>query len=635
MAMKLLPYLKAHRWRIAWALLQVLLIAGFELLKPWPLQIVIDNALGGKPFPIAALSSSPVKLLLLACVGMVVVHFGAGVLTLLHNYTAIRIGQDMVNDLRGALYAHLQRLSLAFHSRQRVGDLLYRITADSFAVQTMIMNGALPILSALVLLAGMLVVLFPLDPTLTVLALTVVPVLFALIALFNRKIVEIAGDVRTTESRVYSLVQWAMSSIKLVQAFTKEEEEHRRFMGASRESLQATLRLYSWQTLYSGTVNLVIAAGTAIVVFAGAQAVISGTLSIGQLIVFISYLAQLYAPINQITQSWGLIAGARVGARKIFEILDTEPDLKDGTRNFPPSGARGEVAWSGVDFRYRADTPILTGIELKVPAGTKIAVVGPTGAGKSTLLGLLPRFYDPSAGSVAIDGVDVREYTLRSLRSQIAMVLQPPLIFPLSVRDNIAYGRPGADDAAIEQAARLAQVDDLIASLPAGYDTLLGESGAALSEGEKQRITIARALLRDAPILILDEPTSALDVTTEALVMAGIERLMVGRTTFIIAHRLSTVRRCDRILVLHGGAIVEQGTLSELLRLNGFFAEYYRTQFAPEEEHDRAGRASGLKSFRGFGETSDRHHKPFPRVPEIVLNTGLTPTLISHSPSTA
>ena len=583
MVMKLLPYLKAHRWRIAWALLQVLLIAAFELLKPWPLQIVIDNALGGKPFPIAALSSSPVKLLLLACVGMVVVHFGAGVLTLLHNYTAIRIGQDMVNDLRGALYAHLQRLSLAFHSRQRVGDLLYRITADSFAVQTMIMNGALPILSALVLLAGMLVVLFPLDPALTVLALTVVPVLFALIALFNRKIVEIAGDVRATESRVYSLVQWAMSSIKLVQAFTKEEEEHRRFMGASRESLQATLRLYSWQTLYSGTVNLVIAAGTAIVVFAGAQAVISGTLSVGQLIVFISYLAQLYAPINQITQSWGLIAGARVGARKVFEILDTEPDLKDGTRNFPPSGARGEVAWSGVYFRYRTDTPILTGIELKVPAGTKIAVVGPTGAGKSTLLGLLPRFYDPSAGSVAIDGIEVREYTLRSLRSQIAMVLQPPLIFPLSVRDNIAYGRPGADDAAIEQAARLAQVDDLIASLPAGYDTLLGKSGTSLSEGEKQRITIARALLREAPILILDEPTSALDVTTEALVMAGIEELMAGRTTFVIAHRLSTVQRCDRIVVLRGGVIVEQGTLPELLRLDGFFAEYYRIQFAPQE----------------------------------------------------
>jgi ATP-binding cassette, subfamily B, bacterial len=583
MVTKLLPYLKQHRWSIGWALLQVLLIAGFELLKPWPLQIVIDNVLGGKPFPIAALSSPPGTLLVLASVGIVLVHFGAGALTLLHNYTAIRIGQNMVNDLRGSLYAHLQRLSLAFHSRQRVGDLLYRITADSFAVQTMIMNGALPILSALVLLAGMLVVLFPLDPLLTMLALTVVPVLFVLISLFNRRIVEIAGDVRTTESQVYSLVQWAMSSIKLVQAFTKEEEELRRFMGASRDSLQATLRLYSWQTLYSGTVNLVIAGGTALVVFAGARAVISGTLSVGQLLVFVSYLAQLYAPINQITQSWGLIAGARVGARRIFEILDTEPDLKDGTHSFPPSGARGEVTWSRVSFRYRPDTPILVGIDLKIPAGSKTAVVGPTGAGKSTLLGLLPRFYDPSAGAVAIDGRDVREYTLRSLRNQIGMVLQPPLIFPLSVRDNIAYGRPGADDAAIEHAARLAQIDDLIASLPAGYDTVLGESGASLSEGEKQRITIARALLRDAPILILDEPTSALDVTTEALVMAGIESLMAGRTTFIIAHRLSTVRRCDQIVVLRAGVIVEQGTLPELLRRDGFFAEYYRTQFAAQE----------------------------------------------------
>jgi ATP-binding cassette subfamily B protein/subfamily B ATP-binding cassette protein MsbA len=582
MARKLFPYLTPHRWRIAWALFQVFLITGFELFKPWPLQLVIDSVLGGKPSPIAALSS-PGSLLLLACGAIVLVHFGAGALTLLHNYTAIRIGQDMVNELRGALYAHLQRLSLGFHSRQRVGDLLYRITADSFAVQTIIMNGALPILSALVLLAGMLFILFPLDPVLTMLALTIVPMLFALISMFNRKIVDVATEVRTTESRVYSLVQWGMSAIKLVQAFTKEDEEHRRFMGASRESLRATLRLYSWQTLYSGAVNLVIAGGTALVVFVGTRAVMSGTLSIGQLIVFISYLAQLYAPINQITQSWGMIAGARVGARRIFEILDTDADLEDGVRSFPTEGARGEVVWSGVNFRYRPEIPVLTDIDLRVPFGTRVAIVGPTGAGKSTLLGLLPRFYDPSAGSVAIDGIDVREYRLRSLRQQIAMVLQPPLIFPLSLRDNIAYGRPGADDAAIEQAARLAQIDDLIASLPEGYDTVVGESGASLSEGEKQRITIARALLRDAPILILDEPTSALDVTTEALVMAGIERLMAGRTTFVIAHRLSTVKRCDRIVVLRNGAIAEAGTLPELLHRDGLFAEYYRTQFAPEE----------------------------------------------------
>ena len=578
--------MRPYRGLAAWALVQVFLITGFELLKPWPLQVVIDNVLGGKPFPLPALRSSPADLLLLSCLGIIGVHLGAGALTLLHNYTTIRVGQQMVNDLRGALYAHLQRLSLAFHSRQRVGDLLYRITADSFAVQTMIMNGVLPILSAAVLLGGMLLVLFPLDPVLTLLSLTVVPVLFALISGFNRKIVDVATEVRNTESRVYSVVQWAMSSIKLIQAFTKEEDEHRRFMGASRESLRATLRLYNWQTLYSGAVNVVIAGGTALVLYAGARAVISARLSVGELIVFVSYLAQLYAPINQMTQSWGLIAGARAGARRVFEVLDTEPDLKGGNRSFPIEGARGDVAWRNVSFRYWLETPVLIDIELTVAAGSKIAVVGPTGAGKSTLLGLLPRFFDPSTGTVEIDGVDLREYRLKSLRDQISMVLQPPLIFPLSVRDNIAYGRPWAADKEIEQAARLARIHDRVVLLPEGYDTIVGESGVLLSEGEKQRITIARALLRDAPILILDEPTSALDVATEGLVMAGIERLMAGRTTFIIAHRLSTVQRCDRIVVLREGKIVETGTFTELLRLPGVFAGYYRTQFAPEERLD-------------------------------------------------
>jgi len=592
MVAKFLPYLKAHRWQVAWALAQVFLIAGFELLKPWPLQIVIDYVLGGKPppgiAPLDPLFSLPAPLLLLvACIGLVIVNLGASALTLLHNYTTIRVGQNMVNDLRSDLYAHLQRLSLAYHSRQRVGDLMYRITADSFAVQTMIMNGVLPILSAVILLAGMLIVLFPMDPLLTLLALTIVPILFGLISAFNRKIVEVATEVRDADARVYSLVQWGIAAIKVVQAFTKEEEEHRRFMGASRESLRATLRLYNWQTLYSGAVSVVIAGGTAIVVYAGARAVMSGTLSLGQLIIFVSYLAQLYDPINKITQSWGLIAGARVGASRVFEVLDTEPDLKNGSRQFPSQGTRGAIAWDNVSFRYRPDTPVLNEINLTVEAGMRVAIVGQTGAGKSTMLGLLPRFFDPTNGRVTIDGVDIREYQIASLRRQIGMVLQPPLIFPLSVADNIAYGRPGADHAAIEEAARLARIHDMIARMPEGYQTQLGEAGVILSEGEKQRITIARALLRDAPILILDEPTSALDVETEALVMEAVERLMQGRTTFIIAHRLSTVNRCDRILVLRDGIIAEQGTLPELLRLGGIFSDYYRTQFAQEARSER------------------------------------------------
>jgi ATP-binding cassette subfamily B protein/subfamily B ATP-binding cassette protein MsbA len=447
MVAKFLPYLKAHRGQVIWALAQVFLIVGFELLKPWPLQIVIDYVLGGKPAPaggpLGELLSLPLAMLLLvACAGIVVVNLGAGALTLLHNYTTIRVGQNMVNDLRGDLYAHLQRLSLAYHGRQRVGDLMYRITADSFAVQTMIMNGVLPILSAVILLAGMLIVLFPMDPLLTMLALTIVPVLFLLISGFNRKIVDVATEVRDLDSRVYSLVQWGMAAIKVVQAFTKEEEEHRRFMGASQDSLRATLKLYNWQTLYSGAVNVVIALGTAVVIYAGARSVMSGTLSLGQLIIFISYLAQLYNPINQITQSWGLIAGARVGAARVFEVLETEADLKSGPRQFPAKGAQGDVAWRDVNFRYRPETPVLQDIDLAVGAGMKIAIVGPTGAGKSTLLGLLPRFFDPTSGSVAIDGVDIREYQIPSLRRKVGMVLHHRLIFPLSVHSNLALSLP-------------------------------------------------------------------------------------------------------------------------------------------------------------------------------------------------
>lgn len=576
---KLLPYLRPYRMRFIWALVQVFLIAGFDLLKPWPLLLVIDDVLGGKQAPIAALAGlSAGTLLIVACAALVIVNLGEGLLQYWHNRTTIQVGQRMVNDLRGALYAHLQRLSLAFHTRQKVGDLMYRITSDAFAVQTMIMNGLLPILSALILLTGMLIVLFPMDARLTLLSLVVVPPLFVLISVFNRKINVLATVVRERETAVYSLVQWAMQSIKIVQAFAQEDVEYRRFMGASRESLGATLKLYGWQTLYSAAVNGLVAAGTALVVYVGARTVMDGNLSIGQLVVFISYLAQLYTPVNQLTQSWALIAGARIGATRCFEILEVDADLKDGPRSFPEAGAKGEIEWRGVSFRYRAEMPVLHAVDLHIAPGTKVAIVGPSGAGKSTLLSFLPRFFDPSAGSVLIDGVDVRDYALNSLRRQISMVLQPPLVFPMSVRENIAYGRPGASDAEIEEAARLARIHDLVLSLPKGYETVLGDT-ANLSEGEKQRLTIARAILREAPILVLDEPTSALDVETEGLVMEGIGRLTRGRTTFIIAHRLSTVRNADLILVLKQGAIAEQGSFSALMARGGVFAELYNSQF--------------------------------------------------------
>jgi ATP-binding cassette, subfamily B, bacterial len=594
LARMILHSVRPHAWRFRSLLAQLFVLNALELLKPWPLKFVIDNVLGGEHLLRGAWSGilpdisswSSVMLVASASFGLVAIHLILGVFTVFYNWTAIGLGQAMVNDLRARLYAQLQRLSLAFHSRQKVGDLMMRVTADSYAVQTMTMNGLLPILQALVLLGGMIIVLAPIDPLLTLVSFSIVPPLAVLIGMFNRRINRIATSARDADSEVFSLVQWGMSSIKHVQAFTKEEEEHRRFMKASGTALYAHRLLYSWQCAYGAVIGTLVAAGTGLVIFVGAQKVLSGSLSLGELIVFTTYLAQLYGPVNQITQSWGLIAGARVGALRCFEILDADEKLKDGHRLFPGEGAKGRIEWVGASFSYRPNLPILRGIELRVEPGQKIALVGATGVGKSTLLGLLVRFFDASEGQVLIDDIDVREFQLKSLRNQIAMVLQPPLIFPLSIRENISYGRPDATIEEIKGAARAARIDRLIEGLPQGYDTIVGEGGATFSEGEKQRLTIARALLRDAPILILDEPTSALDVETEAMIMEGIDRLSRGRTTFVIAHRLSTVRRADKILVLKDGVLAESGSFSELMTKTGVFAGLYNTQFnLASEDH--------------------------------------------------
>jgi len=488
-----------------------------------------------------------------------------------------------VNDLRGALYNHLQRLSLAFHNRRQVGDLLYRVTADTYSIQTLTMNGIFPILTSLVLLIGMTTVMLRLDWLLTVLALGVCPLLFVTISTMSKHINQAATAAHERESVIYSLVQRTMSAIRVIQAFTKEEEEHRRFMAASAESLSANLRLYNLQTLYSGVVNVVIALGTAVVIWVGARHALDGTLSVGELVVFTSYLASLYGPINTISQTLGLIEGGKAGFKRVHELLAVERDLPEGKRVVPTTEVRGDIIFEDVTFGYAPGQPVLRGINLQVTPGQTVAIVGPTGAGKSTLVSLLPRFYDPQEGRVLLDGTDIREFTLASLRRQIAMVLQPPLVFPITLGENIAYGRPGASIEAIERAARLARIHEMIAHLPQGYDTPVGEQGVTLSEGERQRLTIARAILRDAPILILDEPTSSVDAETEALIMEGLEQLMAGHTTFIIAHRLSTVRRADVILVIRGGHIVEQGPFAELLRRQGAFAALYRTQFSEQE----------------------------------------------------
>ena len=583
MRREIFRYLWPYRVPFIIALCQVLVISACEVLKPWPLKIVIDNVLSGKALAWAfAASYSKETILILSCIGLVLIYLTLGGLTVLNNYTTIRIGQRMVNDFRSDLYSHLQRLSLAFHSRRQVGDLLYRITADTYSIQAITMNGVFPVVTAVAFLAMMFFVMIRMDWQLTLLALSICPILVGIISLMSRHITEAATYFRERESEVYSVVQRAISAIRIIQAFTKEEEEHRKFMTASVESLDASLRLFTLQTFYSGVVNGVMSIGTALVIYIGAKHVLSSTLSVGDIVVFTAYLASLYAPINTLSQTWGVIQSAKVGVQRVFEILDVERDMKDGNRLFSDQGAKGEILLDDVSFQYVEDQPVLKSISVRIQSGQKVAIVGPTGVGKSTLVSLIPRFYDPKQGRVHVDGVDLREYQLKSLRSQISMVLQPPLVFPVTVKENIAYGRPRASDDQIIAAASLARIHDSIIKLPKGYDTLVGEQGATLSEGERQRITIARAILRDAPILILDEPTSSVDAETEAAIMEGLNRLMVGRTTFIIAHRLSTVREADKILVLRSGEIVEQGSFDELVHAGGFFASLYRTQFGLE-----------------------------------------------------
>jgi ATP-binding cassette subfamily B protein/subfamily B ATP-binding cassette protein MsbA len=580
---KILRRLAPYRVAFVGSVAQVLLIGVLELVKPWPLKVIVDDVLGNGHLDWPGLAgASSGRLLLIACGVLVAVYALLGALGVTSNYASISVGQRMVNDFRSELYAHLQRLSLAFHSRRQVGDLLYRLTADTFAIQTLAMNGFFPILTSVVLLGGMLVIMVRLDWTLTLVALAIVPALFAAITGMSRRMTGLATDARVKESALWAVAQRTIGAIRVVQAFTTEDTEHRRFVASSSASLAANLRLYTFQTVYSSFVNVLMAGGTAAVLWFGATHVLAGKLSVGEVLVFTSYLASLYGPINSLTQTYGLIQGARVGAERVFEILETAPDLLDGPRRLERGAVHGAIAFEGVEFGYDAARRVLRGITFTARAGQVVAVVGATGAGKTTLVSLVPRFYDPSAGRVLLDGVDVREFQLRALRQQVAMVLQPPLVFPTSIRENIAYGRPDATPAQVAEAAHLAQLDGFLERLPEGLDTVVGEAGATLSAGEQLRITIARAILRDAPILILDEPTSALDASTEALVMQGLEQLMAGRTTFVIAHRLSTVRRADVILVLEDGRVVEQGPFADLVARGGYFARLHRAQFGEE-----------------------------------------------------
>jgi ATP-binding cassette, subfamily B, bacterial len=579
----LLGYLRPYKLLFLLGLGLVGLASAMELIKPWPLKLAVDQIIGGKPLDLFGwtpdLATITMSVKLLAVAGLLVgVHFLVGFVQLLNNYLTIRMGQDMVQDLRCDLFDHLQRQSLLFHQKWPTGDLIYRIMGDTYAVQALLMNGVFTTVTSSALLVGMLVVCLRMDVELTLWSLCVIPFLFLAISRVSRKIGDLTTETYLRESQVYTMVERIFSSITLVQAFGREEEERRKFVAESQQSFDRKLSLYALQTIYGWLVSGITAAGTAVVLYVGVRHVLDGLLSTGELLVFISYLASLYTPLNSLSVTVGGIRGSLSQARRVMDVLAVDEAVPEKPEAKDLVITNGEVRFDNVSFGYTPDKMVLNDLDFTCPGGSTVAIVGQTGAGKTSLISLLLRFYDPQRGAIAIDGQDLRDVTLSSLRQHIAIVLQETQLFPMSVHDNIAYGRKQASREDVEAAARLANAHDFIAALPAGYDTILGEKGANLSGGQRQRLAIARALLKDAPLLILDEPTSALDAETEALIMEGLERLMKNRTTFVIAHRLSMMRRADTILVIKNQRIHEMGSYDELMAKNGEFARLHAIQ---------------------------------------------------------
>lgn len=583
--LRLLRYAKPH-WRAIVLLSATMLIdVGLDLLKPWPLKLVIDNVLGHRPTPhvVAHLlpgSTAAHGLLAWAAGGTVAIFLLATASTTFYNYFSLQIGQRMVFDLASDLFAHLQRLSLVFHSRRELGDTIQRVTGDSYCVSTFVTDALIPAAQALLMLGAMFVVMWTLEPTLTLVSLSVLPFLAVVIRYMARPIKDRARESRDYEGKLTSVVEQTLGAVPAVQAFTREKIEERRFRHYAERTVGAYLRSTLagiWLELLSGIVTTV---GTAAIIYLGADLALRGKLTVGTIVVFLSYLSSLYDPLDALTGTAQTIQGAAADADRVSEILEIEPEISDRPGALD-AVIGGPIRYEHVSFGYDRTQPArlaLRDVSLRADPGDVVAIVGESGAGKTTLAHMLVRFYDPWEGRITIGGTDIRDFKHRSLRRQIALVLQDPFIFPMSIRANIAYGRPDATLEDVVEAARAANAHDFIVRLPDGYDTEVGERGATLSGGEKQRLSIARAFLKDAPVLILDEPTSALDARTESSLLEALERLMEGRITFIIAHRLSTTRKATRIIVLHHGRVIERGTHDELLARGGAYADLYHRQ---------------------------------------------------------
>ena len=561
---------------------------GFNLLKPWPLKIVVDYVLPGKPLP-ASLSwltllpgaASREGLLGWLTVSTVIVFLLGWVISVTVRYWQVDTGGRLTYGLAAQVFAHLQRLSLRYHYRRPTGDLVKRIAVDCRCVQTLVMDVFVPAVTAVATLVLVFAISWRLDPTLALMSLLVVPFLALVLRLYAQPLMDRESEQAELQGALMAHAERALTGLPIVQVLGREEAEVDQFAETTGRMGRSYLRTISTGLGFRMLVGATIAVGTALLLARGGGEVLAGRMSLGDLLLFVSYVAFLYAPLETIAYLATGAATAAAGARRVFELMASDEHVHEASQAVPlPVSGRGiAVRFEQVSFSYEAGSEVLHGVTLAATAGQTVALVGSTGAGKTTIVSLLLRLFDPDEGRVTFDGVDIRQYQLASVRERVAIVLQDSFLLPMTIADNIAYARPDASREEVIAAARAAHAEEFIVQLPSGYDTVIGERGATLSGGQRQRLAIARAFLKDAPILILDEPTSALDTRTEALVLEATARLSRGRTTFIIGHRLSTVTHADLIVVLDGGRVVESGNHQALVAAGGLYSRLYGIQF--------------------------------------------------------
>ena len=572
--------LRPHRRALVLGLVAIAGESIADVAAPWPLKIVLDNVIGHKEshgwlfaFIKRTVGTAPLQILMFACIAVLVIAVLDAACSYWEKYTTTSVGQWVTHDLRRTLYAQVQRLSLSYHDTSKTGDLISRVTTDIDSIQSFIVSGLLSILVDVATIVGMIAVLFYLSWQLTFIALAVVPILFAIVYTYTRKVKKASREVRKQEGKMISVVQEVISSIRVVKAFSREDYEVQRLEGESLETVEASLKARTLKAKLVPIVNIVTAIGTCLVLYFGGKLALDSNMTGGKIYIFIAYIASMYKPMQDISKIMDSYSKADIGYERIQEIIGSTGEMMDarGAKNLVITQGRIDV--EHVSFSYGNDREILHDVSLSVPPNSVVALVGPTGSGKSTMINLIARFYDVQSGRILIDGQDVSKVKQESLRSQLSFVLQDTVLFSGSIWDNIAYGRPEATHAEIVKAAEGANASEFIDKLPQKYDTLVGERGILLSGGQRQRIAIARAMVRNSPILILDEPTSALDANSEHLVFEALDRLMEGKTAIVIAHRLSTVRKANCIYVLQDGRIVESGTHEDLIEAGGLYQE--------------------------------------------------------------